>query len=257
MSREMSAWILRNTRATLFSLLGLLVAFAMTAGTAKAQHRGFSRGGHQTMHRGGGSGFGGWVHGNTSSFYTYNHNGGGHRASGHQHGGYHRGGPVTAFPQPYYPYLPFLSYGFTSDLNSDLNFDDNGAENNGPEYAPPPQPNPGEAAMQMNQAAMANQLRQLHAELEDLKAAESATPPPAASYAPQANETEQPQPPVTLVLRNGQRLTVNDYAVMDQTFWDFSKQPVYKIPLSNIDLAASQRATEAAGGEFPALSGPQ
>lgn len=252
MSRGMSVWILRGMRATLFSLLGLLVAFAMTAGTAEAQHRGFSGGGH-AMHRGGGFGFGGWVHGNKSSFYTYNHNRGGHGASNHRHGGQHRGGAVAAFPQPYYPYVPFLGYGFTSDFNSDLNFDDNGAANTGPEYALPPQPNPGEAEMEMNQAALANQLRELHAELEDLKAAETAAPPPAPPTVAQASEPERPQPPVTLVLRNGQRLTVSDYAVMDQTFWDFSKRPVHKIPLSNIDLVASQRATAAGGGEFPAL----
>ncbi|MGH9656186.1 MAG: hypothetical protein ACRD6B_22305, partial [Bryobacteraceae bacterium] len=254
MRRGMSAWILRNARVTLPSLLGLLVAFAMVPGTAHAQHRGFSHS-HHAMRQSGGSGYGGWIHGNTSSFYTFNHNRGGNRSSAHRHGG-NRGhrGAVAAFPQPY-PYLPFLNYGSTYPLDDSLEFNDNGDDNgpdyNGPENPPPP--NPVQATMQMNQAAIVNQLRQLHAEVQDLKAAEAAAPPPAPAYPRAASESEPQQPPVTLVLRNGQQLTVSDYAVMDQTFWDFSKRPVYKIPLSSIDMAASQRATAAAGGEFPAL----
>ncbi|HEX7359507.1 MAG TPA: hypothetical protein VF283_03345 [Bryobacteraceae bacterium] len=250
MRRGMSAWILRNARVTLLSLLGLLAGFTMMRGTAQAQHRGFSYG-HHGMRQSAGSGYGGWVHGNTASFYTFNHNRGGHPASGHRHRGSrdHRGA-IAAFPQPY-PYLPFLNYGFTYPLDDSLEFDDNGPYDNGPEN--PPEPNPAQAAMQMNQAAIANQLQQLHAEVQDLKAAEAVAPAPAPAYPPAASESEPQQPPVTLVLRNGQRLTVNDYAVMDHTFWDFSKRPVYKIPLSSIDIAASQQATAAAGGEFPAL----
>lgn len=89
-------------------------------------------------------------------------------------------------------------------------------------------------------------------------------PPPAYYYnapyyanpltAPQTSQT-QPSPPVTLVLHNGEKLQVQNYAVMGSTFWDFSKQPARRIPLSSIDLAASAKATEAAGAEFPPISG--
>jgi len=67
-------------------------------------------------------------------------------------------------------------------------------------------------------------------------------------------EQEQHTPPITLVLRNGQQIQVQNYAVMDGVFWDFSKQPARKIPLSSINLQASAEATEANGGEFPDLS---
>jgi hypothetical protein len=70
---------------------------------------------------------------------------------------------------------------------------------------------------------------------------------------PQTAQT-QPSPPVTLVLRNGQKMQVQNYAVMGSIFWDFSKQPARRIPLSSIDLAASAKATEANGAEFPAIS---
>jgi hypothetical protein len=70
-----------------------------------------------------------------------------------------------------------------------------------------------------------------------------------------AQETT-PQVPITLVLRNGQQIQVQNYAVMDRTFWDFTRQPARKIPVSSIDIAASMRATEATGAEFPQLGTP-
>lgn len=60
-----------------------------------------------------------------------------------------------------------------------------------------------------------------------------------------------PSTPITLVLRNGQKLEVQNYAIMNGIFWDFSKQNAKKIPLLNIDEAASAKATEDAGGAFP------
>ncbi len=60
---------------------------------------------------------------------------------------------------------------------------------------------------------------------------------------------------MTLVLRNGQQVQVKNYAVMDGIFWDFSKQPSRKIPMSSINLDASAQATQANGGEFPDLTG--
>jgi hypothetical protein len=55
------------------------------------------------------------------------------------------------------------------------------------------------------------------------------------------------------VLRNGQKIQVQNYAVMGDSFWDFSRQPARRIPLSMVDVAASAKATEANGGQFPAL----
>jgi hypothetical protein len=67
--------------------------------------------------------------------------------------------------------------------------------------------------------------------------------------APQAND-----PPITLVLNSGAKVTLQSYAVMGQTIWDFSRQPARKIPLSSVNILASQQATEAGGAEFPALN---
>jgi hypothetical protein len=60
-------------------------------------------------------------------------------------------------------------------------------------------------------------------------------------------------PAVTVVLRSGQKIEVQNYAIMGDSFWDFSRQPARRIPLSSVDIAASTKATEAGGGQFPAI----
>ena len=62
------------------------------------------------------------------------------------------------------------------------------------------------------------------------------------------------EPPITIVLRSGQKLRVDNYAVTNGVLWDFSKTPIRKIPVSSIDISASAQATEASGTDFPDLS---
>lgn len=76
------------------------------------------------------------------------------------------------------------------------------------------------------------------------------------SSAPPVSQTSEtpPAPPITLVLNDGHTLQVQNYAIMGSTFWDFSKQPARRIPLSSINVPASAKATEASGAEFPPIS---
>lgn len=108
---------------------------------------------------------------------------------------------------------------------------------------------PNVAAAMAAQNALVNQVRNLSAQVAQLEYGQQMQQTPYAPEQPPA----PPQVPVTLVLRSGQQLQVQNYAVMDQTFWDFSKQPVRKIPLSSIDIGASEKATKASGGEFPQM----
>jgi hypothetical protein len=62
---------------------------------------------------------------------------------------------------------------------------------------------------------------------------------------------DPPSLPIILILKSGQKLEVQNYAIVDGMFWDFSKPNSKRIPLANIDLAASEKATEASGGSFP------
>jgi hypothetical protein len=111
-----------------------------------------------------------------------------------------------------------------------------------PAYDPATDPNVQAAMAAQN--ALVDQVQKLSAQVAQLQVSQQA---------PLPQEPAQPQVPVTLILRNGQQLQVQNYAVMSQTFWDFTNQTARKIPIANIDIAASTRATEANGGEFPQL----
>ncbi len=139
--------------------------------------------------------------------------------------------PYSYFFSPYY--YPFLDYG-------------SAPYGGGPGDVPDEQPYPDPAFMGQN--ALGQQVQRLTAEVDQLKYG----PPPPLS-ARSSDPPPTPVMPITVVLRNGQTLQVQNYAVMDQTLWDFSKQPVRKIPVSNIDITASSQATAANGAEFPQI----
>jgi hypothetical protein len=101
------------------------------------------------------------------------------------------------------------------------------------------------------EAALSQQIRMLSDQIDQLKNSENRR----ATVQDEDVQEATPQVPITLVLRNGQQIQVQNYAVMDHTFWDFTRQPARRIPVSNIDIAASTRATEATGAEFPQLNG--
>jgi hypothetical protein len=106
---------------------------------------------------------------------------------------------------------------------------------------------------------LGEQINQLTAQVQELqneRAEGMAAPMPRPRYnaPPMMPEDQTPSSaPLILVLRDGKQVQMNSYAVMGQEIWDFSKQPVKKIALANIDLPASQKATEANGGEFPVI----
>ena len=101
---------------------------------------------------------------------------------------------------------------------------------------------------------LGEQIQRLSAQVEQLRIEQqqqAAPPPPAAAQAPR---DPPPVAAITVVLRDGRQLHVVSYAVMNQVFWDFSQQTARRIPVADIDVAASTKATEAAGGEFPELT---
>ncbi len=145
----------------------------------------------------------------------------------------YRNTPYGYFFAPYY--YPFLGY-------SDSGY-------SGGNYDGPPPGDQGVQSMARAEGALGRQVQKLSDQIQELRAAQERGAIPEDSDAQQT----LPQVPITVVLRNGQHMQVLNYAVMDQTFWDFSRQPARKIPISNIDISASTRATEASGGEFPSL----
>jgi hypothetical protein len=135
---------------------------------------------------------------------------------------------------------------------------DNGYYDPGDYSAPGPEYDSGNGDTQdllMSQDALGRQVQQLTAEVDSLKSQQQMQGAPPSMGAPARSPESQPQNsvPLTLVMRSGQQLSVSNYAITDGVFWNFSKQPAQKIPVSDIDLAASAKATEANGGEFPAI----
>lgn len=138
-----------------------------------------------------------------------------------------------------YPYSPFLGGPYSGDFDS---YNSSG-------YAGDPS-----GGAPADDSGLGEQVEQLSAQINGLQdqLAQRAQPSAFPEYSTAA--PAPPSPPLTVVLTSGQTLEVQNYAVMGDTFWDFSSQPTRKIPLSKIDVAASARASEASGAEFPQLS---
>ena len=147
------------------------------------------------------------------------------------------------FGAPYAPYLdqaPISTFPGYAEQAAELS-----AQMNSQGYDPA-------LAQQLDQMNdQIRQLRQSQMQNMQLPAPGYLAPPPL--VAP-SSESDAPQAPIVLVLQNGGQVSTRSYAVMNGTVWDFSKQPARKIPLASVDIAASTKATEASGGEFPQIA---
>jgi hypothetical protein len=76
------------------------------------------------------------------------------------------------------------------------------------------------------------------------------TPPSRSGRQPSLQSGREEAPETVLVFRDGHRLSVRNYAVVGQTFWDFTEGRARKILLSALDLEATARVNEERGVEF-------
>ncbi|HEY0565846.1 MAG TPA: hypothetical protein VGC88_09690 [Terriglobales bacterium] len=70
-----------------------------------------------------------------------------------------------------------------------------------------------------------------------------------AQPAAMANSLQQP-PATTLVFKDHHEEPVQNYAIVGQTLWVFSERTSRKIPLSDLDVTATQQANSARGIQF-------
>ena len=79
--------------------------------------------------------------------------------------------------------------------------------------------------------------------------ASSALPAPH-QLSPHQEERTQASPATVLVFRDQHQQEVQNYAIVGQTLWNFSPQHRQKIPLSDLDLAATAKANDERGLDF-------
>jgi len=69
--------------------------------------------------------------------------------------------------------------------------------------------------------------------------------------AQQAHQRPEAKPePTELVFRDKRTEEIENYAIMGQTLWVLTEQRARKIPLADLDIAATQKANENRGIEF-------
>ena len=67
---------------------------------------------------------------------------------------------------------------------------------------------------------------------------------------PPAPDPDPPQPPTTLVFKDGHQIQLNNYAIVSQTLYDFTPGHPRKIALSDLDLPATQKQNDDHGVVF-------
>jgi hypothetical protein len=148
------------------------------------------------------------------------------------------------------PYYPYFGYDDFSNDSSAYGPVDTSAEQTG----------------EVTANLLGDEIQRLSAQVDSLQGApqpySQQVPYPPQQYpmqpypmqsAPPADDP-QASKPIVLVLRSGQTLQVQNYAIMSGVLWDFTRPNSKRISLSSIDAAASEKATDAAGGSFPEAS---
>ncbi len=114
-----------------------------------------------------------------------------------------------------------------------------------PAYASPA----ASPAVSQGEVDLAYQVGRLSQEIEQLRQQQTITsytqPPAPSQVAPQQRT------PTVLVFRDGHRMEMQNYAIVGQTLWVFDERAATKIPLSDLDLDATQKENRGSGFRFP------
>ena len=97
---------------------------------------------------------------------------------------------------------------------------------------------------------LAAQVGNLAAEVEMMREDEAQRDARGAPSAEPYVGMEEKPPTTVLVYRDGRQIEVEDYAISGQTLWVFSNQLTRRVPLADLDLAATERVNEERGVEF-------
>lgn len=78
----------------------------------------------------------------------------------------------------------------------------------------------------------------------------SATPEPAPQPTTTPATPNREMPATILIYRDGRRVEVHNYAIVGQTLWTFNERVATKVPLSDLDVAATKKANAERGMDF-------
>jgi hypothetical protein len=151
--------------------------------------------------------------------------------------------PFGGFGIPFYGGYPYYGdYGYP--LGYDQYYDQSQAA------SPYPQTNQQDA---YQQGVMSQQVQDLTNEVERLRSemdARDRETSRASASAVQERPVQELPLNVTLVLRDGRRVQIHNYAIVGQTIWIFDEQTAKKMTLAQLDLNATKRANEENGVLF-------
>jgi len=108
-------------------------------------------------------------------------------------------------------------------------------------YVAPPE----NAAASQTEANLLYHVGKLSQEIEDLRQQPAAQSQPSAQSAVAESAT-----PFVLIFLDGHRLEIQNYALTGQTLWVFNERRSVRIPLSDLDLSATEQANRTRGPRF-------
>jgi hypothetical protein len=91
---------------------------------------------------------------------------------------------------------------------------------------------------------------ELEQQLADLRAAAAAPRQPQPPPQPAAAPVESEMPPTVLVFRDHHQVDIRNYAIANNTLWEFAPHWTRKVALSDLDIPATIAANEERGIEF-------
>ena len=104
---------------------------------------------------------------------------------------------------------------------------------------------------QQNQIGLANEMNQQSLDEQRMRQqGDQDAYAQSAPRRPQPSQNTDSDPPTVLIFRDQHKEEIKNYAIVGQTLWNFSPQRTQKIPLSSLDLAATEKANEDRGVDF-------
>ncbi|MGA9509280.1 MAG: hypothetical protein WBV55_11745 [Candidatus Sulfotelmatobacter sp.] len=106
---------------------------------------------------------------------------------------------------------------------------------------------------QQNQIGLANEMNQQSLEEQQMRNQadqDAYADARSAPRSPRQASTTESDPSTVLIFRDQHKEEIKNYAIVGQTLWNFSPQGTHKIPLSSLDLPATEKANDDRGVEF-------